>query len=233
MVGYLHWLESVFDVERHINAKATMKKRTQKGSGLEQIKRRKQDDMNKINQPTLEKGGSGNKSTNTGDNQKITNQSKAMTTPDANSNVGIASASRVTFSLLSGRAQLTNEASVPGEVEVQKDNSSLETSSNSCGEWYETIRQHSKIGGEAILASDLIAYVRNDLFPKLKFFMDNRQLMFSNESNTICYQICKDMGLREEKKAQWWEMYKTKIVQTLNSKRADVTSAIKKLFMSK
>ena len=80
------------------------------------------------------------------------------------------------------------------------------------------IHQHRKLGGEAILASDLIVYVRNDLFPKLKFVMNNRQLMFATESNTICYQICKDMGLREEKKTQWWEMYKTKIVQTLNSK---------------
>ena len=62
------------------------------------------------------------------------------------------------------------------------------------------IRQHRKLGGEAILASDLIVYVRNDLFPKLKFVMNNRQLMFATESNTICYQICKDMGLRKEKK---------------------------------
>jgi hypothetical protein len=39
--------------------------------------------------------------------------------------------------------------------------------------------------------------------------------------------------LREQRAPQWWELYKNKIVQTLNSKRADVTSCIKRVFMRK
>jgi hypothetical protein len=57
--------------------------------------------------------------------------------------------------------------------------------------------------------------------------------MFSTMEQSICYQICSDMGLTGNNAAAWWELYKNKIVQTLNSKRADVTAAIKRIFMSK
>jgi hypothetical protein len=33
--------------------------------------------------------------------------------------------------------------------------------------------------------------------------------------------------------AEWWETYKLLILKTLNSKRADVTAAIKRTFLSK
>ena len=89
------------------------------------------------------------------------------------------------------------------------------------------------MGSETMLTCDLVAYVRNNLFPKLKFFMDPRQLMFSTDTNSICFRICQDMRLKDNRAAAWWELYKNKIVQTLNSKRADVTAAIKRCFMSK
>ncbi|TAH17049.1 MAG: hypothetical protein EAZ10_19185, partial [Oscillatoriales cyanobacterium] len=38
-----------------------------------------------------------------------------------------------------------------------------------------------------MLEIDLIAYVRGDLFSKLKFFMDPKQLMFSTTKDSICY----------------------------------------------
>jgi hypothetical protein len=41
------------------------------------------------------------------------------------------------------------------------------------------------------------------------------------------------MELKEIYSAAWWELYKNKIVQILNNKRADVTSAMKRIFMSK
>jgi hypothetical protein len=41
------------------------------------------------------------------------------------------------------------------------------------------------------------------------------------------------MGLTDGRAAAWWELYKNKLVANLNSKRADVTSAIKRTFMSK
>ena len=89
---------------------------------------------------------------------------------------------------------------VPNEVVLQSETQSLGLSVNPCAEWYESIRVKRRLGDEMILVCDLITYVRNSLFPRLKFFMDPRQLMYSNEVNTICYQICKDMGIREEKR---------------------------------
>ena len=64
---------------------------------------------------------------------------------------------------------------------------------------------------------DLLTYVRNELFQKLKFFMDARQLMFSSMKDTICYQICRDMKVKEIHLAAWWELYKHKIVNRVDN----------------
>ena len=103
-----------------------MKKRTQKGSGLEHTKRRKQDATHEAINNMLGDGGVGKKSS-MGKYQINMTQSKGRTTTEETSKVGTASASRVLFSLLSGKVQLTHEASVPGEVDVQNDNRSLGT----------------------------------------------------------------------------------------------------------
>ena len=150
-----------------------------------------------------------------------------------NAHEAVSTQPKVSFHLCTGHALLTPLEGIPQEVEVNGETPSLGTVSNNPAEWFESIRQKSRLGSEAMLSCDLVAYVRKELFSKLKFFMDPRQLMFSTNTNTICFQICKDMRLREQRAPQWWELYKNKIVQTLNSKRADVTSCIKRVFMSK
>jgi hypothetical protein len=95
------------------------------------------------------------------------------------------------------------------------------------------LRRKGRGGGENSDISDLKTYVRTDLFRKLKFVMSDRQLVFSTATNSICYQICRDMGIREERSALWWEMYKTKMLSILNGKRADVTATVKRTFISK
>jgi hypothetical protein len=120
------------------------------------------------------------------------------------------------------------------EVVVHSGNTpSVVTSEYTSSELYEIIRKKGRMGSEAMLVKDLVMFVRNDLFPKLKFFMHSRQLMFSTATDTICYQICSDLGLTEMRASAWWELHKNKMVKTLNSKRADVTSAIKRIFVSK
>lgn len=121
---------------------------------------------------------------------------------------------------------------VPVEVACDGDNRSLETSV-CCAEWFETCRKKGRLASDSIHDFDLITYVRNELFSKLKFIMDARQLVFSESKDTICYQICRDIKVKESRAASWWEIYKNKIVQTLNNKRADVTAAMKRTFMSK
>jgi hypothetical protein len=110
---------------------------------------------------------------------------------------------------------------------------SVSNSDYTTAELYEVLRQKGRMGDDDMLHQDLVMYVRNDLFPKLKFFMHKSQLLYSAVDDTICYQICADLGLSETRACSWWEKNKQKIAKTLNSKRADVTSAIKRVFMSK
>jgi hypothetical protein len=110
---------------------------------------------------------------------------------------------------------------------------SVGTSDVTSAELYELLRKKGRMGDDIMLHKDLVLYVRNDLFPKLKFIMDTRQLMFTTAVNSICYQICSELGFEGIKAAEWWEKYKNKVAKTLNSKRADVTSAIKRVFISK
>jgi hypothetical protein len=125
------------------------------------------------------------------------------------------------------------EPPIPHVLVPHNTTPSVTTSEYTSAELYEVLRKKGRMGSESMLASDLVSFVRIDLFPKLKFFMDSRQLMFSTAKDSICYQICTDLGLTAMRAAAWWELYKNKIVKTLNSKRADATSAIKRVFMSK
>jgi hypothetical protein len=140
--------------------------------------------------------------------------------------------SKVPFSIRSGKP---DGNSVPAMVAVvpEREQQSITGSETPSAEWYDQIRKKSLRSKDSMFTMDLIAYVRTDLFPKLKFIMDQRQMVFSYDKKTICQQIMADMGVKECLKSGWWECYKNKILKTLNSKRADVTSAIKRRFVSK
>jgi hypothetical protein len=77
-----------------------------------------------------------------------------------------------------------------------------------------------------ILEKDISTYVQYKLFPDLKFIMSDNQLNFSTEPSTFSRIICTAMGT-------WWEAYKDMIADVLNGKRADVTGALKKVFLHK
>ena len=100
--------------------------------------------------------------------------------------------------------------------------------------FFEACQRNGRLDSEGILQKDIRAYVRYELFPKLKFIMNDRQLEYSPERNTICGLICEQMGLEDPKAAvSWWERYKDMIADVLNAKRADVTGAIKRAFLRK
>ena len=129
----------------------------------------------------------------------------------------------------------TAQPTVPNEVVVNPDEARSVTTSETLtsGDFYEELRKKGRMGSASMLDCDLVSYVRNDLFPKLKFVMDKRQLQFSNEKDSICFQICSDLGLTGPRASAWWEIYKNKLVSKLNSKRADISAGIKRAFMSK
>lgn len=138
------------------------------------------------------------------------------------------------FNLSTGVAVTTTPP--PSVVNV----GSVTTSTTSFGDdhqskfFFEACQRNGRMENEVILAKDTTAYVRYELFPRLKFIMGNSQLNYSPEKNTICGLICSDMGLVEPKAAvAWWEHYKDMIADVLNAKRADVTGSIKRAFIRK
>jgi len=76
-------------------------------------------------------------------------------------------------------------------------------------------------------------YVRNNLFPKWKFFTDRTQVIFNDKEGGIVIKICNDLNVSVKGRSTWWELNKDTIVRTLNKKRGDVTSLLKKKFQGK
>jgi hypothetical protein len=144
------------------------------------------------------------------------------------------------FSLVSGMPNRTQNLSHPPTlVEVGHSMTSVsdatgDEQNHPCKAWLEMCQLNGRMDNEAIMKKDLMEYVRYELFPKLKFFMGKTQLTYSPEPKSICGLICTKMGLIQPKAAvSWWERYKDMIADVLNAKRADVTGAIKREFMSK
>jgi hypothetical protein len=98
--------------------------------------------------------------------------------------------------------------------------------------WFEACQNSGRLNNTAMLHKDISSYVRYDLFPTLKFIMATTQLEYSNDPTTLYAIICSAMGMLETSTAVlWWEHWKNMIADVLNAKQADVTRAIKKVFV--
>ena len=95
---------------------------------------------------------------------------------------------------------------IPSNIEVDgSGNVSMETSDNPSREWFEKCRKNGLMTNDNWMTLDLDRYVRVDLFPTLKFFMDKKQLNFTTVETSICWQICTEMELKKDKAEAWWE----------------------------
>jgi hypothetical protein len=100
--------------------------------------------------------------------------------------------------------------------------------------WMEALQNQGRLDNDKIVKKDIIGFVRNDLFPKLKFIIRKQQLEYSPFENSICGKICAALGMKNAAPSvTCWERHKNMIVDVLNAKRADVTGAIKKEFLRK
>jgi hypothetical protein len=123
---------------------------------------------------------------------------------------------------------------VPLEVAlVAKPGSDGSSSVLTPGEQYEAIRKKSRECSGTATDGELVSFVRGSLFSKFKFFMDPKQLEFSNDKTTICHTIWKSMGQTEDTAREWWENSKETVSKTLNLKRNDASAAIKEKFLGK
>jgi hypothetical protein len=138
------------------------------------------------------------------------------------------------FSIVTGIARQTNAPVSVVEINQPTASVSEQTGDHPSKSWFETLQDNGRMTNDDALVKDLNAYVRNSLFPKLKFIMGKQQMSYSPEGNTICGKICNGVGMTDPKLAvSWWEHYKDMIADILNSKRADVTGAIKRAFQGR
>ena len=111
---------------------------------------------------------------------------------------------------------------------------SLLVEKHECTVFFEDCQRYGRIDREELLVKDITGYVRKDLFPKLKFIMNDRLLVYSMNPNSICSIICQEMGLKDPNtQLAYWERFKGMIGNVLNMKCNDVTGSIKRAFMSK
>lgn len=127
------------------------------------------------------------------------------------------------------------ETGPPSVVAVNGEYSTLHVAGeNLCKVWFEACQNSGRLTNKALLEKDISTYVRYTLFPDLKFVMSDNQLNFSTDPSTLCMIICKAVGMVDKNTAvTWWEAYKDMIADVLNAKRADVTGALKKVFLRK
>jgi hypothetical protein len=78
--------------------------------------------------------------------------------------------------------------------------------------------------------ASLQEYVRHDLFPKWKFFTSKKQIIYSKKKGGIVLKICNDLSVRKKHRQMWWDKNSKVITESLNRKRNDVTTYIKKMF---
>jgi hypothetical protein len=137
------------------------------------------------------------------------------------------------FNLQTGASIM--QQSNPPSVVVAINNATLQNEVNVDHEsktWFEACQRNGRMDNEEMLTKDIGSYVRYELFPKLKFIMNSKQLNYSSDKSSICGLICHAMGLVDEKTSvSWWERYKHMIADVLNAKRADATGAMKRVFL--
>ena len=141
------------------------------------------------------------------------------------------------FHLHTGVSVMQQQTSNPPSVVLAMNNSTAQNEVNTEHEsktWFEACQRNGQMDNEEMCTKDIGSYVRYELFPKLKFIMNSKQLNYSSDKSSICGLICHAMGLVDEKTSvSWWERYKDMIADVLNAKRADATGAMKRVFLSK
>ena len=78
-------------------------------------------------------------------------------------------------------------------------------------------------------------FVRESLFPHLKFFVNEDELMWSIEKQSIAQFVVQGLHIpgNEEVRRKWWHNHSSIVLRELNRRRSDVVSMMKKMFMSK
>lgn len=97
-------------------------------------------------------------------------------------------------------------------------------------EWLE---EDAQVRREDSVKLTLHAYIRGKFFDKCKFISVQKIKRWSDNDNALCLKICKDLNVYPAKYRAFWEEHAVLINATLNQRRNDVTTLLKKEFKSK
>jgi hypothetical protein len=78
---------------------------------------------------------------------------------------------------------------------------------------------------------ELEIFVKTVLFKKLKFITSREDLSFSLKEDSLCHHICRSLNITATYRYIFWKDNKSKVSDTLNKKRTDVNSAMKKEYI--
>ena len=79
----------------------------------------------------------------------------------------------------------------------------------------------------------LSTYVKQKMFPHLKFMQGKSMIEFSKDQRSVCGQILARLNVPASMAKKFWERYSRKVECYLNSKRNDSATALKNAFFSK
>jgi hypothetical protein len=75
--------------------------------------------------------------------------------------------------------------------------------------------------------------VKEDVFPKIKFATLDHELAFSNDPESICRFMAKEIKVEDENVEHWWMVAKKAVHKKLKTNRNNVIKAIKTRFHGK
>jgi hypothetical protein len=93
----------------------------------------------------------------------------------------------------------------------------------------EALQSQGRLDNNKMVKKDIIGFVCNDLFPKLKFIMGKQQLEYSLFENSICGKICPALGMKTAATAvTCWERHKNMFADVLHAKRERMSLVLSK-----
>jgi hypothetical protein len=74
-------------------------------------------------------------------------------------------------------------------------------------------------------------FVKNTLFRRLKFISNSQEMIWSLEKRSICQYSCDQLNIRTDDRFRFWSEWSRRIELSLNRRRSDVNTGIKKDFI--
>jgi len=75
--------------------------------------------------------------------------------------------------------------------------------------------------------------VKGEIFHMMVFIPNPTVTAYSKFPHSLCQKVCTHLNITDEHQEHFWKLYSKVVVQKLNCKRSDVSTALKKVFRGK